>query len=281
MRTQRFPPGSRHAVFFVLYLAGKARKQGVRMKNGLKAMIQFQGVHKWFGQLHVLKNIAVQVMQGEVIVVCGPSGSGKSTLIRTINQLEPINEGKLFVDGMDLSDPKTNINKLRAEIGFVFQQFNLYPHLSVLKNITLAPIKIRKLSRKDAEQQAMTLLERVGLAEKRDAYPSQLSGGQQQRVAIARALAMKPMIMLFDEPTSALDPEMIGEVLAVMKDLAQSGMTMVVVSHEMGFTSEVADRVVFMDEGEILEENDPVSFFRRPNHERAQQFLKQVLSPMH
>jgi polar amino acid transport system ATP-binding protein len=244
-------------------------------------MIEFIGVHKWFKKLHVLNNISLSVKHGEVVVVCGPSGSGKSTLIRTINQLEPIDEGKLIVDGMDLSGPKTDINKLRAEIGFVFQQFNLYPHLSVLSNITLAPIKIRRLSKKDAQEQAMTLLERVDLAEKKDAYPSQLSGGQQQRVAIARALAMKPKIMLFDEPTSALDPEMIGEVLAVMKDLAQSGMTMAVVTHEMGFAREVSDRIVFIDQGEILEEAEPQAFFKSPKHERARQFLDQVLSPMH
>lgn len=244
-------------------------------------MIQFHGVHKWFKKLHVLNDINLRVKQGEVVVVCGPSGSGKSTLIRTINRLEPIDRGRLIVDGMDLSDPKTDINKLRAEIGFVFQQFNLYPHLHVLSNITLAPIKIRKLSKKQAQEQAMALLERVGLEEKRDAYPSQLSGGQQQRVAIARALAMKPKIMLFDEPTSALDPEMIGEVLAVMKDLAQSGMTMVVVTHEMGFAREVSDRIAFIDEGQILEEAKPAEFFKAPKHERAQQFLKEVLSPMH
>jgi len=244
-------------------------------------MIQFQQVHKWFKTLHVLNNIDLHVKPGEVVVVCGPSGSGKSTLIRTINQLEPINKGRLIVDGMDLSDPKTDINKLRAEIGFVFQQFNLYPHLTVLGNITLAPIKIRGLSRSDADALAMSLLERVGLAEKRDAYPAQLSGGQQQRVAIARGLAMKPRIMLFDEPTSALDPEMIGEVLAVMKDLATSGMTMVVVTHEMGFAREVAHRVVFMDHGEILEEAPPEDFFCNPQHERAQQFLNQLLTPMH
>ncbi|MBI5419352.1 MAG: amino acid ABC transporter ATP-binding protein [Deltaproteobacteria bacterium] len=244
-------------------------------------MIRFEGVHKWFGKLHVLNNVNLQVKQGEVVVVCGPSGSGKSTLIRTINELEPINEGRLIVDGMDLGGRGTDINKLRAEIGFVFQQFNLYPHLSVLKNITLAPIKIRRLDRKEAAQQAMALLERVGLAEKRDAYPSQLSGGQQQRVAIARALAMKPKIMLFDEPTSALDPEMIGEVLAVMKDLAESGMTMMVVTHEMGFAREVSHRIVFIDHGIILEEANPAEFFRNPKHERAQQFLRQVLSPMH
>jgi len=244
-------------------------------------MITFKGVHKWFKSLHVLNDINLHVTPGEVLVVCGPSGSGKSTLIRTINQLEPIDKGTLVVDGMDLLDRKTDINKLRAEVGFVFQQFNLYPHLSVLNNITLAPVKIRKTARKDAEDQAMALLERVGLAEKRNAYPSQLSGGQQQRVAIARALAMKPRIMLFDEPTSALDPEMIGEVLAVMKDLAVSGMTMVVVTHEMGFAREVAHRVAFMDAGTVLEEATPAEFFSKPKHERAQQFLRQLLTPMH
>jgi polar amino acid transport system ATP-binding protein len=243
-------------------------------------MITFTGVHKWFKTLHVLNDINLHVTPGEVLVVCGPSGSGKSTLIRTINQLEPIDQGNLVVDGMDLSDKKTDLNKLRAEVGFVFQQFNLYPHLSVVRNITLAPTKIRKTDKKEAEHQAMTLLERVGLAEKRDAYPAQLSGGQQQRVAIARALAMKPRIMLFDEPTSALDPEMIGEVLAVMKDLAVSGMTMVVVTHEMGFAREVSHRVAFMDAGAILEVSSPNEFFNKPKHERAQQFLRQLLTPM-
>ena len=244
-------------------------------------MIRFEGVHKWFKKLHVLNDINLHVKPAEVVVVCGPSGSGKSTLIRTINRLEPIDRGRLVVDGIDLSDRRANINRLRAEIGFVFQQFNLYPHLTVLNNITLAPIKIRKMNAGAAREQAMALLQRVGLAEKRDADPAQLSGGQQQRVAIARGLAMQPRIMLFDEPTSALDPEMIGEVLAVMKDLAGSGMTMIIVSHEMGFASEVAHRIVFMDEGIILEEADPKEFFRNPKHERAQQFLKQVLSPMH
>ena len=244
-------------------------------------MIKFIGVHKWFKKLHVLNDINLHVKPGEVVVVCGPSGSGKSTLIRTVNRLEPINEGTLVVDGQDLSHAKTDINKLRAEIGFVFQQFNLYPHLSVTKNITLAPIKIRKMSKNDAQDQAISLLKRVGLEDKKDAYPSQLSGGQQQRVAIARALAMKPRIMLFDEPTSALDPEMIGEVLAVMKDLAQSGMTMMVVTHEMGFAREVSNRVVFIDYGVILEEAEPAEFFRNPKHDRAKQFLKEVLSPMH
>jgi polar amino acid transport system ATP-binding protein len=244
-------------------------------------MIIFKNVHKWFKNLHVLNDINLHVTAGEVLVVCGPSGSGKSTLIRTINQLEPINDGLLVVDGMDLSDRKTDINKLRAEIGFVFQQFNLYPHLSVINNITLAPIKIRKIPKKEAQEQAMQLLTRVGLTEKRDAYPLQLSGGQQQRVAIARALAMNPRIMLFDEPTSALDPEMIGEVLAVMKDLALSGMTMVVVTHEMGFAREVAHRVAFMADGIVLEVAPPLEFFSKPRHERAQQFLRQLLTPMH
>ena len=244
-------------------------------------MIRFEGVHKWFKKLHVLNDINLHVKSGEVVVICGPSGSGKSTLIRTINKLEPIQKGRIVIDGMDLSNKKTNINRLRAEIGFVFQQFNLYPHLTVIGNITLAPIKIRKMAKAEAEEQAMALLNRVGLSEKRDAYPGQLSGGQQQRVAIARGLAMKPRIMLFDEPTSALDPEMIGEVLQVMQNLAMEGMTMMVVTHEMGFASEVADRVIFMDEGAILEEADPAEFFRQPKHERAQQFLKQVLSPMH
>jgi len=244
-------------------------------------MIEFQGVHKWFKKLHVLNDINLRVKQGEVLVVCGPSGSGKSTLIRTINKLEPIEKGRLIVDGKDITDSKTDINSLRAEVGFVFQQFNLYPHLTALQNITLAPIKIRKLAKKEAEVQAMALLERVGLADRKDSYPSQLSGGQQQRVAIARGLAMKPKIMLFDEPTSALDPEMIGEVLQVMQGLAHTGMTLIVVTHEMGFAREVADRVIFMDYGVILEEASPEEFFRNPKHERAQLFLKEILSPMH
>ena len=244
-------------------------------------MIRFIEVHKWFKDLHVLNGINFHVKQGEVVVVCGPSGSGKSTLIRCINKLEPIQKGTLIVDGMDLGDKKTDITKLRAEIGFVFQQFNLYPHLTTLKNITLAPIKVRGMNQKEAEDLAMSLLERVGLTEKRDSYPAQLSGGQQQRVAIARALAMKPKIMLFDEPTSALDPEMIGEVLQVMLGLAITGMTLVVVTHEMGFAREVSNRVVFMDFGQILEEAHPEEFFKNPKHERAQQFLKEILSPMH
>ena len=246
------------------------------------AMIRFNQINKWYGrEHHVLKNISLEVKQGEVVVVCGPSGSGKSTLIRTINQLEPINDGEIWVDGIQVNSPKTNINRLREEVGFVFQHFNLYPHLSVLQNITLAPVKVRKMSQSDADQRGMELLERVGLANKRDAYPSQLSGGQQQRVAIARGLAMQPKVMLFDEPTSALDPEMIGEVLKVMQNLAESGMTMMVVTHEMGFAREVADRVVFLDHGEVLEEAAPVQFFNNPQCDRAQQFLRQVLAPMH
>ncbi len=244
-------------------------------------MIRFENVHKSFGALHVLNDINLQVQSGEVIVVCGPSGSGKSTLVRTINRLERIDKGVLTVDGKNLADPGTNISQLRAEVGFVFQQFNLYPHLSVLKNITLAPIKVRRLGRQAAEERALALLQRVGLADKKDSYPSELSGGQQQRVAIARALAMQPRIMLFDEPTSALDPEMIGEVLAVMKNLVSDGMTMVIVTHEMGFAREVAGRVVFMDQGQILEAAPPEEFFTRPKHARVQQFLQQVLSAMH
>ncbi|SFN29528.1 polar amino acid transport system ATP-binding protein [Formivibrio citricus] len=245
-------------------------------------MIRFNKVNKWFGRdHHVLKNITLEISQGQVVVVCGPSGSGKSTLIRTINQLEPVNDGEITVDGICVTNPKTNINKVREEVGFVFQHFNLYPHLTVLENITLAPIQVRKMSQEAAEELACELLQRVGLLNKKDAYPSQLSGGQQQRVAIARGLAMRPKVMLFDEPTSALDPEMIGEVLKVMQDLAESGMTMVVVTHEMGFAREVSDRVIFLDHGEILEDAKPEEFFTNPQHDRAKQFLRQILAPMH
>ena len=244
-------------------------------------MITFSGVNKWFGKLHVLKNIELHIDAGEVVVVCGPSGSGKSTQIRCINRLEGIEQGELVVDTMRVHEKKTNMTQLRAEIGFVFQQFNLYPHMTALENIVIAPIKVRKIKRQEAERLGREILKRVGLEDKADAHPAQLSGGQQQRVAIARGLCMRPKIMLFDEPTSALDPEMIGEVLQVMKDLAQSGMTMVVVTHEMGFASEVSDMVVFIDNGIILEEAEPAEFFRSPRHERTQQFLKQVLSPMH
>jgi polar amino acid transport system ATP-binding protein len=244
-------------------------------------MIQFQNVEKWYTEkFKALDNVNLSVAAGEVVVVCGPSGSGKSTLIRTINALEPIQKGTLLVDGKNVHDAKTNLNLLRTEIGFVFQQFNLYPHLSVLENITLAPIKVRGLARGEAEEKARVLLQKVGLADKKDSFPSELSGGQQQRVAIARSLAMEPKVMLFDEPTSALDPEMIGEVLKVIQNLAHSGMTLMVVTHEMGFAREVAERVVFMDQGRIVEEAKPEEFFKSPKSERAQLFLRQVLNPM-
>ncbi|MGH8678236.1 MAG: amino acid ABC transporter ATP-binding protein [Burkholderiales bacterium] len=243
-------------------------------------MIEFEKVNKWFGRYHALVDIDLSISEGERIVVCGPSGSGKSTLIRTINRLEPIDRGRITVDGVDVNASDTDINQLRQEIGFVFQQFNLFPHLTVMRNITLAPTKVRGVPLREAQETARALLERVDLAEKADSYPSQLSGGQQQRVAIARALAMKPKIMLFDEPTSALDPEMIGEVLSVMEDLARDGMTMIVVTHEMGFAHHVADRVLFMDEGRILEQAEPERFFSSPQHPRAQQFLKQILRPI-
>jgi polar amino acid transport system ATP-binding protein len=243
-------------------------------------MIELHAVHKHFGPLHVLADIDLTVAAGEVVVVCGPSGSGKSTLIRTLNRLEEIDSGTIRIDGQDVHAPGTDVNRLREHIGFVFQQFNLFPHLTALTNITLAPVKVLKQSRATAESKARELLARVGLAEKADAYPSQLSGGQQQRVAIARALAMEPRIMLFDEPTSALDPEMIGEVLKVIRDLARDGMTMIVVTHEMGFAREVADRVVFMDHGRIVETAPPDQFFSAPASERAQRFLAQVLRPL-
>lgn len=243
-------------------------------------MISFQSVHKWFGSLHVLDGVDLSVKTGEVVVVCGPSGSGKSTLIRCVNRLEPIDQGKIIVDGQDLTDPATDIRRLRAGVGFVFQQFNLYPHLRVIDNITLAPIKVRGASREAARDKAMVFLKRVGLAEKHLAFPGELSGGQQQRVAIARALAMEPKIMLFDEPTSALDPEMIGEVLKVMRDLTDLGMTMMIVTHEMGFAREVAHRVVFMDHGKIVEDVKPDEFFKNPKAPRARMFLKQILNPM-
>ena len=240
-------------------------------------MIEFRGVNKWFGPLHVLKDIDLLVKAGEVVVVCGPSGSGKSTLIRCINKLEPIQKGEIVVDGMSLSDSATDITKLRAEVGMVFQQFNLYPHMTALQNITLAPVKVRKQSREEAERIARDLLVKVGIPEKADHYPAQLSGGQQQRVAIARALAMQPKIMLFDEPTSALDPEMINEVLDVMVNLAKEGMTMIVVTHEMGFAKKVAHRIIFMDEGGIVEEGDPQKFFANPKEERTRTFLSKIL----
>jgi polar amino acid transport system ATP-binding protein len=241
-------------------------------------IISFQGVNKWFGKLHVLRDIDLEVARGEVLVVCGPSGSGKSTLIRCINRLEPIQAGRLVVDGQDVNASGIELARLRAEIGMVFQQFNLYPHMTALGNITLAPIRVRRLSRPEAERIAMDLLKKVDIPDKASAYPAQLSGGQQQRVAIARALAMQPKIMLFDEPTSALDPEMINEVLDVMVALAREGMTMIVVTHEMGFARKVAHRIIFMDEGRIVEEAPPEGFFARPQNERTRLFLSKILS---
>jgi len=244
----------------------------------MENIIEFNSVNKWFGKLHVLNNINLTVPKGEVLVVCGPSGSGKSTLIRCINRLEDIQEGKITVNGMPVHDHSANLTKLRADIGFVFQQFHLYPHMSVAQNIMLAPVHVKKISKDQAREIAMAKLKRVGLAEKADAYPTQLSGGQQQRVAIARGLAMSPEIMLFDEPTSALDPEMIGEVLDVMTDLTSEGMTMCVVTHEMGFAKKVADRVLFMDEGQIVETGKPEEFFDNPQTERAAGFISMILT---
>ena len=241
-------------------------------------MISFKNVNKWYGDLHVLNSINLEVEKGEVIVVCGPSGSGKSTLIRCINRLEPIQEGELVVDGMAVHDKKTNMTKIRAEIGFVFQAFNLYPHMTALGNTTIAPIKVRGISKAEAEKLGREMLTRVGLEDRINHYPAQLSGGQQQRVAIARGLTMKPKIMLFDEPTSALDPEMIHEVLDVMRDLAKEGMTMMAVTHEMGFAREVASRVVFMDEGKIIEIAPPNDFFTNPQTERGKYFLQSILT---
>lgn len=235
-------------------------------------------VHKWFGNFHALRGINTTIKRGEKIVVCGPSGSGKSTFIRTLNRLEEHQRGRIVIDGIELSNDVRNIEAIRREVGMVFQQFNLFPHLTVLQNITLGPVRVRKMSRPEADQLGMRLLERVGIPEQAHKFPAQLSGGQQQRVAIARALAMQPKIMLFDEPTSALDPEMIKEVLDVMRELAQSGITMVVVTHEMGFAREVADRILFFDEGVIVEENDPHTFFSNPVHERSRAFLSQILA---
>ena len=236
-------------------------------------MIVLDKVNKWYGDYHALRDVSERVEKNEVMVVCGPSGSGKSTLIRTLNRLEEIDGGSIAIDGRDIHAKGLDVNSLRAGIGFVFQHFNLFPHLTVLENCTLAPVNLKRSTPKEAREYAMQLLEQVGLAHKRDAYPNALSGGQQQRVAIARALAMRPPIMLFDEPTSALDPEMVGEVLGVMRSLAGQGMTMVCVTHEMGFAREVADRVIFMSEGQVLERAKPEDFFTHPQHPRAQQFL--------
>ena len=241
-------------------------------------MISFKNVNKWFDELHVLTDINLEVAKGEVVVVCGPSGSGKSTLIRCINRLEPIQKGELIVDNMNVHDKKINMTKIRAEIGFIFQSFNLYPHMTALGNVTIAPLRVRKIPKGDAEKLGRDTLTRVGLGDRIENYPAQLSGGQQQRVAIARGLCMRPKIMLFDEPTSALDPEMIGEVLDVMKTLAKEGMTMMVVTHEMGFAREVANRVLFMDEGKIIEDAPPNDFFTNPQTERGKNFLSSILT---
>ena len=245
--------------------------------NERRKMVEMKDVVKYFGSLKALDRVSLDIYDGEKMVIIGPSGSGKSTLLRSINRLEEINAGRIVVDGIDLYDPKTDINKVREEVGMVFQSFNIFPHKTVTENITLAQTVVRKRSKEEAAKRAMELLRKVGIPEKNNSYPSQLSGGQQQRVAIARSLAMDPKIMLFDEPTSALDPEMIGEVLDVMKKLALEGMTMVVVTHEMGFAREVADRVIFMDYGVILEEGTPSQLFNHPTHERTKQFLSQIL----
>lgn len=241
------------------------------------SMIRVENLKKSFGKTEVLKDISTVIEPSEVVCVIGPSGSGKSTFLRCLNRLEEITDGHVFVNGHDITDKKSNINKIRQDVGMVFQQFNLFPHMTVLENITLAPVKLKKLSAADAEKKAFMLLDKVGLREKAKAYPGELSGGQKQRVAIARALAMDPKIMLFDEPTSALDPEMVGDVLDVMKDLAKEGMTMVVVTHEMGFAAEVGDRVLFIDGGYIVEENVPKELFGNPQHERTKLFLSKVL----
>ncbi len=240
-------------------------------------MIEIRNVSKWYGDFQVLKDINEVIGRGQTIVICGPSGSGKSTLLRCVNGLEPFQNGEIRVDGISVGDPKTNLYQLRQRIGMVFQRFELYPHMTVMDMITLAPIKVKKKSKSEAQAKAMQLLERVGIPEKAREYPANLSGGQQQRVAIARALAMEPEYMMFDEPTSALDPEMIQEVLEVMIDLAKEGMTMLVVSHEMGFAREVADEIIFMDGGRIIERGTDEEFFRNPKHERTKSFLNQIL----
>ena len=240
-------------------------------------MIEVTNLYKNFGSLEVLRGVSCQIAPQEVVVVIGPSGSGKSTFLRCLNQLEQATSGEIIIDGVSVTDPKTNINEVRQEVGMVFQRFNLFPHMTALENVALAPIKVRKQSRKEAQELAVQLLERVGLKDKTHQYPEKLSGGQQQRVAIARSLAMRPKIMLFDEPTSALDPEMVGEVLEVIKSLAREGMTMVVVTHEMGFAREVGDRVIFMDEGLIVEEGTPEQVFSNPTNQRTQTFLSKIL----
>lgn len=256
---------------------GKAKASAKMDISKDEVCIEIIGMHKWFGAFHALKDINLKVMRGERIVIAGPSGSGKSTLIRCINRLDEHQQGQIIVNGVELTSDLKRIDEVRREVGMVFQSFNLFPHLSVLENCTLAPIQVRGIPKAEAEASAMHILERVKIPEQAHKFPSQLSGGQQQRVAIARSLCMTPQIMLFDEPTSALDPEMIKEVLDVMVSLAEDGMTMLCVSHEMGFARQVANRVVFMDQGEIIEQNEPEEFFSNPQHERAKLFLSQIL----
>jgi general L-amino acid transport system ATP-binding protein len=258
-------------------MASEMELVGAEVEAGPEQMIVAENVKKWFGNFQALKGIATTIKRGEVVVILGPSGSGKSTFIRTINRLERHDEGRIVVDGIELTDDIRNIERVRSEIGMVFQSFNLFPHLTVMDNITLAPRNVRRWPRAKSEEKAKALLDRVGIPEQAEKYPSQLSGGQQQRVAIARALAMEPKIMLFDEPTSALDPEMIKEVLDVMKELARSAMTLIVVTHEIGFAKEVGDRVLFFDEGLLVEEGTPERFFSNPEHERTKLFLSQIL----
>ena len=247
------------------------------MQVGDEVAIQIQAMNKWYGTFHVLRDIDMTVMRGERIVICGPSGSGKSTLIRCVNRLEEHQQGRIVVDGTELTSDLKNIDKVRSEVGMVFQHFNLFPHLTILENLTLAPIWVRKVPKREAEETAMYFLQKVKIPEQAHKYPGQLSGGQQQRVAIARSLCMKPRIMLFDEPTSALDPEMIKEVLDTMVALAEDGMTMLVVTHEMGFAQAVANRVIFMDQGQIVEQNEPKEFFSNPQSDRTKLFLSQIL----
>ncbi len=266
------PTGMTHGV-----AEAEIRHPTKKLTVGEEVAIEMVAVHKWFGEFHVLKDINLTVNKGERIVICGPSGSGKSTLIRCINRLEEHQKGRIVVDGVELTGDLTNIEIVRSEVGIVFQQFNLFPHLTVLENCSLAPIWVRKMRKAEAEEVAMKYLERVRIPEQALKYPGQLSGGQQQRVAIARSLCMSPRIMLFDEPTSALDPEMIKEVLDVMVELAESGMTMLCVTHEMGFATAVANRVIFMDFGEIIEQNEPHEFFNNPQHDRTKMFLSQIL----
>jgi len=258
-------------------MSNDPRKSQLASAASSEVMIEINRMNKWYGQFHVLKDIDLTVHKGERIVVCGPSGSGKSTMIRCINALEEHQEGEIIVDGIVLGKNLKNLDHIRTEVGMVFQNFNLFPHMTILENLTLGPIWVRKMSKADAVDTAMTYLERVKIPEQADKYPGQLSGGQQQRVAIARSLCMNPKIMLFDEPTSALDPEMIKEVLDVMVELAATGMTMIVVTHEMGFAKTIADQVIFMDQGDIVEQNAPAAFFENPQHERTQFFLSQIL----